>query len=127
MARGQFIMEFMILLAVGILLGAMYLAVSNELFSAKSEEQRIEALNDIGYQVQDELLLAASVLDGYERNFTLPTLADRFDYTLTNDETSLTLASGPASVTYPLPEVTGTFQKGRNVLRKDGGLTVVPG
>ena len=127
MARGQFIMEFMILLAVAILLGATYLVFTNELFSSTSEHQRLVALDDIGYMIQDEIMLAESVEDGYERTITISQLADRFAYSLTNTETALTLSSGTLSVTYTLPAITGQLQKGRNVLQKRGNITVMPG
>ena len=120
-------MEFMILLAMAILLGSMYLAVTGQLFFATSEEQRVTALNDIGYMVQDELMLAATLDDGYARNFTIPLKADRFTYNLTNDATSLTLTSGVATVTYPLPQIAGNLAQGRNAISKNGVLTVTPG
>ena len=127
MRKGQFIMEFMILLAMAILLGSMYLAVTGQLFFSTSEEQRVSALNDVGYTVQDELMLAESVDDGYVRNFTIPSTADRFTFTISNDATSVTLVSGIASVTYPLPRINGTLAIGRNSVAKNGGLTVTPG
>ena len=120
-------MEFMILLAMAILLGSMYLAVTGQLFLTTSEQQRVSALNDIGYMVQDELMLAESVDDGYARNFTIPTKADRFTYAISNDAASLTLVSGVASVTYSLPQISGTLAIGRNSITKNGALTVAPG
>jgi hypothetical protein len=127
MARGQFMMEFMILLSVGVLLGMTYIAVTSELFASTSERQRVTALNEVGYMVQDELMLAESVEDGYQRNFTIPSMADRFAYSMTNTATSLTLSSGSSSITYPLPRVSGTLQTGRNIILRNGNISVVPG
>jgi hypothetical protein len=127
MRRGQFIIEFTILLALAVLAGIIYLVSATSLLGDVSEQQRVTALNDVGYMVQDEVLLAETVDDGYLRTFTIPQTADRFAYQLTSDETSITLASGSTIITYPLPLVSGTFQKGKNTIAKNGAITVMPG
>ena len=127
MARGQFLLEFFILLAIAVLVGIIYLVSATSLFGAVSEDQRISSLDDIGYMVQDEVLLAESVDDGYSRSFVIPSSADRFAYVLSSDATSITLTSGARTITYPLPPVGGTFQKGKNIIAKNGNITVMPG
>ncbi len=115
------------LLAIAVLVGLIYLASAGSLMSDVSETQRISALNDVGYMVQDEVLLAESVSDGYARSFSIPATADRFTYAITSDNTSLTLTSGTTTITYPLPPVNGNFQKGQNIIVKNGTITVMPG
>lgn len=122
--RGQIVLEFLLIAGIAMLVGALYLAAGANLLSGESEEQRISALNNIGYMVQDELILAGIVEDGYQRSFIIPMKADRFAYTLSNDETMLTLRSGGAVINYPLPRMSGTLQQGENIVRKDGNITV---
>jgi hypothetical protein len=127
MARAQFVLEFMILLALAVVIGITYFALTTDLLYDTSEQQRFEALNVIGYMVQDEMMLAETVEDGYVREITLPANADRFSYTLANSNRSLTLSSGAITLVYPLPLVNGTLQKGKNILQKDGALWVTAG
>jgi hypothetical protein len=122
--RGQVMLEFILIATVAIIIGTIYLTLGTSLFIDTTEQQRIDALNDIGYAVQDEVILASQVADGYERVFMIPERADRFTYVLSNDAYTLTLVSGATRVNYDLPNITGSFQKGTNVIRKDGFVRV---
>jgi hypothetical protein len=127
MRRGQFILEFLILVALAVIIGIVYLAVSSELLISTGEDQRAVALDDLGFRIQDEIITATKVEDGYQRNITLPDMAGRFQYSLANDATTITLASGSMQRVYETPIVSGTFQKGANLIQKNGIITVVSG
>jgi hypothetical protein len=127
MAKGQFILEFLILVSLAIIIGIMYLAITNQLLFSGSEEQRILALDDIGFRLQNEVIVAATVEDGYSRNITLPTLTNRFPYNISSDNTTITLTSGNVERIYEIPQINGRFQIGRNVLTKNGMVQVVSG
>jgi hypothetical protein len=126
MARAQFVIEFSMILAVVVVIGMLYLAIATSILTDTSEQQRLFVLNDVGYGIQDEMLLAASVSDGYERTILVPVRADRFDYQIVDSNTTITLTSGVLSITYDLPLHSGTFVKGNNVIRKNGILQVNP-
>ena len=127
MSRAQFVLEFIILVTMAIFICIAYLATSTDLLRDTSEQQRTDALNDIGYRVQDEMILAATVDDGYVRNITIQQQADRFVYTLGSDPSGISLTSGATTLFYPLPQYTGAFQKGANIIVKNGTITVSPG
>jgi len=113
-------MEFLFMLGFAIVLGMVYLAVANDLLVQKNDEQRVIALNDLGYMVQDEIITATTVDDGYIRTFIMPQAAGRFLYAVKNQtDTSITLNSGAATITYDLPFHAGSFTKGNNTIRKD--------
>jgi hypothetical protein len=124
MRHGQLAIEFVIMMGIAVIIGVLFLASANELFGRVSEEQRIESLNDVGYTIQDEVILALTVEDGYMRSFTIPQTADRFAYTINSTATGVTLTSGPVTITYPIPPVTGQFHKGINTIEKSGTVTV---
>lgn len=124
MMRGQVVIEFMILICIAVLLGVVYLGIGNELLHDTSEQQRVEALNALGYTIQDEIILATTVEDGYRRTLTLPDKADRFVYNITNDETTVTLSSGEVTIVYDIPRIDGTFVQGGNLISKNGGIMV---
>ncbi len=125
MRRAQLSIEFIIILSMAIIIGALFLASAADLFGRESEKQRIAALNDVGYRIQDEVILASDVTDGYERTFIVPDRADRFTYTLSGDATSVTLRSGPVTITYPLPTISGAVTKGSNVITKRNGEVAI--
>ena len=119
MRKAQFVIEFIIFVSIAIIFAIMYVAVANDLLFERSEEQRIVALNDIGYNIQDEMVLAASVTDGYVRTVTLPSSADRFPYNITGNNNSITLTSGSTIIVYDLPEYSGAFHVGKNNISKN--------
>ncbi len=124
--RGQIVIEFLSFVAIAIIVAMLYLGVSGHLLRDTSEQQRLAALNDIGFRVQDEVILATSVADGYSRRFTIPDSADRFPYEITNDVDTVTLTSAGVAISYLIPDVSGTFQKGMNTIVKDGTIEVNP-
>ena len=122
--KGQMAIEFIMMMAAAIIVGSLFLYSAYGLLADRTEEERITALNDLGYAIQDELILAQTVSDGYERTFTVPTLAGRFTYALTSLPGAVTLQSGRTTITYPTPAFTGVIAKGANTIAKDGAITV---
>lgn len=125
--RGQVVIEFLIITGIAMIVGMLYLALSANLMMTKSEEQRIAALNDIGYMIQDEIILATTVQDGYSRTFTIPEKASRFTYEVAlTSPTTVTLQSGSVTANYRIPEVDAgsTLAKGENTITKRGAVEV---
>ena len=122
--RGQLALEFIIMTAFAVIIGMAFLTLTYDTLSDSVERERILAMNEMGYMLQDELILAASVRDGYTRNITIPDRLGRFAYQMNSFEGGLTLTSGPVKITYPVPVVAGTFVMGPNVITKDGGIEI---
>lgn len=112
------------MIAFAIMIGGVFLASAGRLLLDKSEEQRTAAMNDVGYLIQDEIILASTVSDGYQRTFVLPQRADRFEYSITSFSTAVTITSGKTKITYPIPEISGSIQKGPNTIVKQGTISV---
>lgn len=124
MRRAQFALEFIIMVAIALMIGITFLAGSSIVLKDTSELQRLEALNGIGYLLQDEVILATTVEDGYRRKIVLPQRAGRFQYAINTSATSVSLRSGSVDIAYPLPEITGSFKKGTNIIAKDGAVVI---
>lgn len=123
--KAQLAVEFIILVAMALIIGALFLASAIELFASASDRQRVAALNDVGYRIQDEIILALEVTSGYERTLTLPGLADRFTYEIDSQPTRVTLTSGSVAISYSHPEITGAFAKGENTITRNNGEVVI--
>lgn len=123
--RGQITIEFVFVIATVIAISITYLWVANQSLADSSERVRLAALNDIGYTLQDEIILATTVEDGYERAILVPEKAGAFTYDLTPVENAVILKSGPQTITYDLPNATGTFSKGTVVIRKTDGEVII--
>ncbi len=125
MRRAQYALEFVIMVSFGLIIGLIFMSVLAASLYDSSEEQRRSSLNDIGYHIQDELILASMVEDGYKRNISLPQKADRFTYTITSTPYGVTLGSGNQKLFFPTPEFSGGFSKGNIRITKEEGVITV--
>lgn len=124
---GQVVLEFVFMVAFAMLIGAVTMVVAFDLMSEASERQRYAAIQDAGYAIQDELILAATVDDGYRRIIDVPDRADRFQYTLTTDAdgAGLSVRSGQYALTFDIPPIMGEVHDGATFLIRKSGTVIV--
>jgi len=123
-AQVAFEFSFMVLLAF-IFLAVILVIVT--FYLERSREQRVgSAMMDAATMVKRELLLATSVEDGYQRNFTLPPKLANTEYTVTNDASTLSLRTMDGQVyMHLIPNVTGSLVKGENRVRRIDGRIIL--
>jgi hypothetical protein len=125
--QAQIAMEFLFMVMLAFIFLIVILLIAYAYFHQAAEERRAAAVQDLALLLKRELLVAATVEDGYRRNVTLPSTVDGLSYTVSLSETTLTvtLADGKSGSTI-IPEVTsGTFLPGENALRKnDDAITI---
>ena len=117
-------MEFIVMVAFAVIIGLIFLALAGNVFSDVTETQRRDILYDMGYMLQDEIILATQVEDGYTRTILIPNKLDRFPYTISNTPTGITLTSSRVTATFSIPEISGMLAKGPNTITKDGTVTI---
>lgn len=122
--RAQAAFEFSILVGMGMVLMIILVILAANMTYDRLEKQRTAALLELGYTIQDELILATTVQPGYEHDFLLPETLGRFNYAILTNATSLRLSSGAKTLSFPIPPITGTLTKGLNTIRYDGTLSV---
>jgi len=70
--------------------------------------------------------LAASVEDGYVRDFTIPIQLDNsVNYTLTTKNYTITVESKNSIYTFTIPNSVGNLSKGSNRINKTGGVIYI--
>ncbi len=119
----QVALEFSLMVMVAFLfLGVILIVFLVHLEQA--QDRAVEfALKETALLVQQELLLAAGLEDGYRRNFTLPFDVAGQPYAIAEDGEVLTLAlSDGRSWSARHPLVTGAFTHGTNIIRKQDGV-----
>jgi len=121
--KAQSSIEFLILVgAVMFIFITFSLALQTTTLSKIKEKRALEVEN-LASIVQNEIALASSSLDGYERTFNIPQKIVNLDYTITLDTGIVYIATDDLSIALSLPtkEVTGQIQKGDNIIKKEGG------
>ena len=121
--KSQSAIEFMILLGLMLFIFLAYSQTFQKNLGERSKEQRVLIIQDLALTVQNEINLAHSSVDGYERTFKIPqqilnigysiTLVDNLVYIVTEDQ--------KISLALPIQNVTGQIQKGNNLIRKVNG------
>ena len=118
MQGGQIAVEYMSLMAIGFVMLLFFLIIAgDQLEDLNKDSMQIEA-NDVAFMVQSEILSAATVEDGYERNFTIPDKIGHYDYALSvlagQSLTVLTLDVEKVHIALAIPNVTGQLVIGKN-------------
>ena len=127
MRKAQIALEFILYIMLGITVVITLSATAISFAQDARERQAQEAIADLAYSLQDELITAASVHKGYNRMIDIPdTLVPSTYYTITNTKESLTIAQvNGGSITLPTPTINGTLTKGRNIVTLHENSTLV--
>lgn len=124
--KAQFAIEFSLMIALAmvallVLAGVLYFMTYDY-----SEERNIRRLTDLGYSLQNELILANQVEDGYERVVILPEKVESAAYTINKTNNDLVITYKGSELLFPVPQnITGTFQKGTNTIHKESGFVII--
>jgi len=123
--RGQISMEFVIFIAIGLLMMLSFLYIINERESQIRNKQQLIMLEDLAYRIQSELDTASIVEDGYNRNFTIPPTLDGLNYNASIINATLIISSSKFNVyssVQPISNSSGSINKGLNSIRKECGV-----
>ncbi|MCU0642178.1 MAG: hypothetical protein MUF61_01180 [archaeon] len=122
--RGQSAVEFMILVGAVLVFMVAFFGALEANRADKLRESRENFLNDVALSVRDEVNLAYSASDGYEREFIVPNKAFGLEFNITFVGTSVYLRTidGKYALAQPINNVTGEIKTGSNIIRKNNGL-----
>jgi hypothetical protein len=109
------------MIMAGMVMMLVLLIIAASLAYKESEEQRQVTVLELGRMLQDELILASHVQEGYSRTLYLPEKIGRYTYSTYTKNTSVEIRSGKMIVTFPTPLTSGSFAKGDNIISNTGG------
>ena len=122
--KGQASIEFLVFFALLITL-AIYI-VWNGIFSLFyiNQEKAREDFEGLCQRISNELLLASSIGNGYERNFTLPKVIDGYNFTITVSNYSVYITWDHTETYCPCvaERVEGSFILGQNTIKNVNGV-----
>ncbi|MFP4118606.1 MAG: hypothetical protein ACLFTH_00970 [Candidatus Woesearchaeota archaeon] len=129
-SKGQLETEFIILLIMGFFILFTILAVLMSVSNSKRSEQFYYEINDLGKSVQQELLLASQVHDGYTRNFTIPRKLSSRTFNIhtgssSKAESHIIFAHDNQEIFFMIPKIHGTITTGTNTVTKRNGTLYV--
>jgi hypothetical protein len=121
--EGQSAIEFVIIVGALLFFLASFLIGIQYNISDRVKQQRTVVLQDVAFQVQDELNLASKATDGYSRIFRLPTSIAGADYEINviDNVVFVRTLDGNDAIALPTINVTGEILIGDNIIRKVDG------
>lgn len=122
--NGQVALEFMMLIGMAVLLMSIILVIVGGFANHKASQQKYDQMYSFGRTLQNELLLAATVHEGYSRTIYLPDRIGRYVYSISNEQDTFTLRSSGVLLNFKIPETTGTLKIGENIITNQGGVHV---
>lgn len=125
MGSAQISAEFFVLLGLGLLIAIAFEVASLDQLKDFRLQKENEAVRDLALKLQKELLIAASVEDGYVRFFKIPDNLDTINYSITTTNASIVVKSKNGFYIVTIPLIIGNISKGLNVINKTGGIIYI--
>ena len=126
MMRGQIAIEFSFMVMLSFIFLIVILVIATFYLERSSTQRAERVLEETAIAIQQELLLAASVEDGYQRTFSVPETLEGRSFTISNTPLTLTLQlSDGWTLNKDIPLVTGMLIKGDNRIKKDGVIIII--
>lgn len=124
-SKAQVSVEFFIFMGMAFLVAIAFEIASLDQLKDFRVQKESDSVKDIAIKLQKEILIAASVEDGYVRAFTIPNQMDNINYTLTTLNYTITVESKNSIYTVLIPNSVGNVTKGPNIINKTGGVIYI--
>ena len=124
-SRAQASAEFFIFIGLAFLIAVAFELASIKELNGISQQRENEIARDVGLKIQREMLIAASVEDGYSRNFELTEILGNINYTVSKQNSTITVESKKGYFIIPIPSAVGSISKGTNIINKTGGVIYI--
>ena len=121
-SKAQISAEFFVLLGLAFLIAIAFELASIDQLNQFRMGKESEAVKDLALKLQKELLIAANVEDGYVRIFTIPDELNNINYSLTTQNSTITVQSENSLYIVSMPKAVGSINKGTNTINKTGGV-----
>lgn len=123
--KSQISAEFFIFVGMAFIIAiAFELAAIDQLNDFRLKKEH-EVVQDLAIKLQREMLLAATVEDGYLRTFTVPDKLENLNYSLTIQNSTIKVQSKNSVSIVSIPAIAGNISKGTIKINKTGGVIYV--
>src|SRR3989338_1578056 len=125
--NAQFSIEFIMLIAFMFLVFLGFMAVVTSKIIEAKENERQKIAEDIAALARNEIDIAKSMVDGYARNFTIPSKIKGNSYTIEiiNDRELVVKYLDKEYVEFLPEKVAGNVNLGANSIRKENGVVYI--
>ena len=124
--KGQFVIELVPLIMIAALILLVFIVVITGRLSGVQVRGEQERLQQLAENLHTEITIAASVNNGYQRNFTLPPLVGTKVYTVgILKNTTIRVATTEYEASVVTFNVSGQPKIGNNMIRRNNGIITI--
>jgi len=120
--KSQVAAEYLIVISLSFLVLIFFAANFQDSYQTAKASQERELVRDLAEMVQQEIILASNMEEGYARTFYIPESLEEVSYTIENSPNAIIVRSENVDYDLPIPEVRGVLSKGANTIRSLNGL-----
>lgn len=124
-SRAQVSAEFFMFVGMAFIIAIAFSMASLDQLNDFRLQKEDEAVKDLALKLQKELLIAATVEDGYVRTFTVPNDLDNINYSLITKNLTVSVQSKNSIFTVSIPNSIGNISKGVITINKTGGMIYI--
>jgi len=127
--KGQIAIEFILLTAFSFASLIIFLIILNNTLSDQQKDRALQNIKSFGESIQNEVLLASEMENGYHRVINVPSKINGQIYTLTFNKSIsgagyFTLNTNNQELFFQIPEVVGNLTYGYNtIIKEDNTIT----
>ena len=126
-SKAQISAEFFIFLGLAFLVAIAFEIASLEQLSDFRLRKENDIAKDLALSIQKELILAATVEDGYVRTFKLPDQVESINYSIQMQNSTLAVQTKNSYYLVGIPNSIGNLTKGTNQIKKINGILYING
>ncbi|MBN1175432.1 hypothetical protein JXA48_02195 [Candidatus Woesearchaeota archaeon] len=128
--KAQVSIEFIILLTMSVFMIITFMIAIKHVSDQKLLKKTLNELDDLGKSVQQELMLASQLNDGYVREIYIPARLYGVDYSLNTSAVSgtvmyLNIYYEGVELFYLIPYIQGDVKTGLNTISKNNNTVMV--
>ncbi|MBI2663733.1 hypothetical protein HYX10_00120 [Candidatus Woesearchaeota archaeon] len=125
--KSQASFEFLSMLVVVIIIAAAFALFASDRMKEINSGQTNSELRGIASTVKNEIDIASSMEQGYERAFELPLAAGSKNYSISLEGSFIVVSADDGSFALPVQPVLGTLNQGMNRITNLNGSVVING
>ena len=114
MGKAQIAMEFILMLALVLVFTTLIAGAAYYYVVDYSEQRNVKKLQDLGYSLQDEVILAHTVDVGYQRTITIPSMIDSVQVHVSGTPNDIVITYKGSELLFRIPPTIGAFTNGAN-------------
>ena len=123
--KAQVAIEFMSIVGIVFFVFIVLSIIFFERNVVANQQKETILTEDFAKSIQQEILLAAAVNDGYMRTFSIPSSIQQYNYSIISEGDSFTIKTTTVDISMKIPHITGNLTKGNNSINKTGGLILI--